>query len=131
MDLGVYVHSTAIGAPVAVYANVPGYGQTLSGLVNRFGANLINTTQCVPVMIRNPVSCRKGGSISIFTPSTYAELVATSDDGTCQVSNAVLGLAPTTRGMMAKGMCPIGEVGQVMVVVAGTGAYSGWIALSV
>jgi hypothetical protein len=114
-----------------VYGSVPGYAQDLQRLIKKFGNDLINTTQCVPVMVRNPATCRKGGSIDLGQVQNITSLLATSDVGRCTVANYVPNFNYTIHYMMAKGLCPSDEIGQVKVVVAGTGSYAGWMALSV
>jgi hypothetical protein len=122
-DVGVAVHSSAIGTPASVYASIPGMPQTFADLIGTFGTNLVNLTQCVPVMTKNPVSCRAGGTVNISNHS----LTVTSDDNSCSFEGLFLFFDPLTNSTMAKGQCTHGEVGQARIVLAGTNYYGPWL----
>lgn len=122
-DVGVAVHSSAIGAPASVYASIPGMAQTFADLMGTFGTNLVNLTQCVPVMTKNPVSCRAGGTVNVSNNS----LIATSDDNICSVKGLFPFFDPLTTNTMTKGQCTYGEVGQAKIVLAGTNYYGPWL----
>jgi hypothetical protein len=51
-DLRVAVKSTAIGTPVSVFGRDPvsQLGRAFVSLLNAYGSNVVNTTQCVRVM---------------------------------------------------------------------------------
>ena len=122
-DAGVAVHSSAIGAPASVYASIPGMAKTFANLTGTFGTNLVNLTQCVPVMTKNPVSCRAGGTANVSTHS----LIATSDDNSCSIEGLFPYFDPLTNSTMTKGQCTYGEVGQAKIVLAGTNRYGSWL----
>jgi hypothetical protein len=122
-DVGVAVHSSAIGAPASVYADIPGMAQTFADLIGVFGTNLINLTQCVPVMTKNPVSCRTGGTVNVSNNS----LIATSDDNICTIKGRFPFFDPLTKNTMTKDQCTYGEVGQAKIVLAGTNHYGPWL----
>jgi hypothetical protein len=122
-DVGVAVHSSAIGAPASVYASIPGMAQTFADLIGTFGTNLVNLTQCVPVMTKNPVSCRAGGTVNV----SYNSLIATSDDNSCSIEGLFPFFDPLINNTMTKGQCTYGEVGQAKIVLAGTNYYGPWL----
>jgi hypothetical protein len=62
-DSGVAVHSSAIGAPFSVYAPENNTAPEFNALLREYGSSVVNTTQCVPVMVKNPISCRRGGTV--------------------------------------------------------------------
>jgi len=97
--------------------------QTFTNLTRTFGTNLVNLTQCVPVMTKNPVSCRAGGTVNVSTHS----LIATSDDNSCSVKGLFPYFDPLTDNTMTKGQCTYGEVGQAKIVLAGTNYYGPWL----
>jgi hypothetical protein len=123
-DVGVAVHSSAIGAPASIYASIPGMAQTFADLMGTLGTNLVNLTQCVPVMTKNPVSCRAGGTVNVSNNS----LIATSDDNICTIKGLFFPFFdPLTNNTMTKGQCTYGEVGQAKIVLAGTNYYGPWL----
>jgi hypothetical protein len=122
-DVGVAVHSSAIGAPASVYASIPGMAQTFADLIGTFGTNLVNLTQCVPVMTKNPVSCRTGGTVNVSNNS----VIATSDDNICSIKGFFPFFDPLTKNTMTKDQCTYGEVGQAKIVLAGTNHYGPWL----
>ncbi|KAH7156042.1 hypothetical protein EDB81DRAFT_785922 [Dactylonectria macrodidyma] len=56
VDAGVAVERTAMGASALLYR-----GSAFQQLEEKHGRFLEKTTQCVPVMTSNPVTCKKGG----------------------------------------------------------------------
>ncbi|KAI1771887.1 hypothetical protein F4818DRAFT_444885 [Hypoxylon cercidicola] len=61
---GVAVERSAIGAPNAIIS-----GATFQNLSSAYGHALINTTQCVPVITKNPVRCQTGGNVTTALPN--------------------------------------------------------------
>ena len=103
-DKGVAVHSTAVGVPLSVYSPADsGLDDGLGPLVQFYGSSIVNTTQCAPVMITNPISCHKGGSI-VPIGSSSARIY--SDDGLCNATadfNVADPFSDRSDGSMAKG----------------------------
>ncbi|KAH7067866.1 hypothetical protein FB567DRAFT_252474 [Paraphoma chrysanthemicola] len=124
-DSGVYIHASAMGAPISIYASRPGFSNRLLELTNKYNSEVIRTTQCVPVMKSNPVSCRSSGTLQVGANN----LTAIADDRSCVVQ-ALLPIDPRTTNAMAKGLCATGKVGQATMVLGATSAYAGWLALS-
>ncbi|KAM0420340.1 hypothetical protein ACHAPT_011882 [Fusarium lateritium] len=56
VDAGVAVDRTAMGASAHLFR-----GKAFQKLSQKYGRSLKNTTQCVPVMTSNPVTCAKNG----------------------------------------------------------------------
>jgi hypothetical protein len=48
-----------------IYSSQPNVSQALDDLLSQHGTYLFNTTQCVPVMYKNPIQCRPGGKLTI------------------------------------------------------------------
>lgn len=119
-DKGVAVHSTAIGAPLSIYSSEGsslGLDEGLQALIQRYGSNVVNTTQCVPVMVQNPISCHKGGSISALGPESTTVF---SDDGRCNYTtqfDVANPFSDTEEGVMDNVMCAHGRVGQGTIVL--------------
>lgn len=116
-DMGVAIHSSAIGAPVTLYdAQRSGFG--LQELARTYEWNLNTVSACAPVMVRNPVRCRKGASITYSggsgTRNTVMKL--TSDDGSCSISKS-LTKPPEEAVYMLKHQCAHGEVGQATYII--------------
>ncbi|PMD42848.1 hypothetical protein L207DRAFT_623102 [Hyaloscypha variabilis F] len=63
LDQGVAVETGAIGAPASIYSSQPDSNVPLEQLLQSHGSFILNTTQCVPVMVKNPFQCRPGGKI--------------------------------------------------------------------
>jgi hypothetical protein len=99
----------------------------MTKLLGIHGSNAVNTSQCVPVMRRNPISCHVGGSV--VAGSAY-NLTVTSDDHLCSVEVYFLGFDPRTDNTMGKGMCAHGAVGQGTIVFGATYSYITWLAES-
>lgn len=129
-DLGVAVKSTAIGAPVSIYGRDPvtETGTGITGFLSRYGSNVINTTQCVLVMVSNPVSCSQGGRVTVNSDGT---ITATSDDGLCSTRSLSAVDDTQTGGLMAKAICATGEPGQATIVLGGINAFARWLAVAV
>ncbi|KAK3356387.1 hypothetical protein B0T25DRAFT_629795 [Lasiosphaeria hispida] len=124
-DVGVAVHRTAIGAPITVYSPNAGLAPEFNGALGLYGSHARTTTQCVPVVRRNPISCRPGGQVAL----TNTSFSATSDDGLCTHTRA--GRNPLDRPTMVKDMCPHGAVGQGTMVIAASGQYAHWLAVGI
>ncbi|KAI6089578.1 hypothetical protein F4821DRAFT_275977 [Hypoxylon rubiginosum] len=60
---GIAVQRDAIGAPNTIFSN-----EAFRNLSFTYGRALINTTQCVPVITKNPVRCQAGGSVTPELP---------------------------------------------------------------
>ncbi|KAK5657594.1 hypothetical protein OQA88_3170 [Cercophora sp. LCS_1] len=58
LDSGVAVHQSAMGAPQTLFR-----GPELMEHIALHGTSLFKTEQCVPVLVRNPVSCERKGSL--------------------------------------------------------------------
>jgi len=126
-DDGVTVAFSAVGTPVYIYSPQAATNPEMSRLMDLHGPNVVNTSQCVPVMSRNPISCHVGGTVVMGSYSNYTVL---SDDGLCAVEALFLGLDPTTSNSMGKGMCTHGAVGQGTIVLGATYGYITWLAES-
>lgn len=128
-DLGVAIHSSAIGAPVTLYdAQRQGYG--LQELARRYDWNMNAVSACAPVMVRNPVKCRPGGKIT-YSPegSATPTMTLTSDDGKCSISKQLTKPAKDAVYML-KHQCAHGEVGQATYIIgAANSNYARWVAM--
>ncbi|KAK4456336.1 hypothetical protein QBC42DRAFT_191312 [Cladorrhinum samala] len=129
-DVGVAIHSSAIGAPVTLYdAQRSGFG--MQELARRYAWNLNTVSACAPVMVRNPVKCRKGGSITYSGSGTNTAMKLTSDDGSCSVSKS-LTKPPKDAVYMLKHQCAHGEVGQATYIIgAANSNYARWVGLGI
>jgi hypothetical protein len=125
VDEGVAVHSSAIGTPHSVYAAKNGSGR-LVGLLEDYDWNVQNISTCVPVMVRNPFKCRKGGQMDWTTGDTLMRLY--SDDGTCMVTQKVRNVNDTE---MLKGWCTYGEIGQATLLLGANFNYHAWLAVAI
>jgi hypothetical protein len=124
-DSGVAVHSSAIGAPFSVYAPNNNTAPEFNVLLREYGSSVVNTSQCVPVMAKNPISCRRGGTV-ILQQNNVMNLI--SDDGLCNYVTAFPFINTSTSSTMAQKMCAHDQVGQGTIVIGGTMAYATWIA---
>lgn len=123
VDGGVAVHRTAIGVPIRTYSYDSHLAPELAKLLETYGSDVINTTQCVRVMKKNPVICRPGGKVLIDQSWTNV----TSADGGCYSHQR---LYPLTHSTLAKDLCSYGQVGQAVIVFAATGQYAYWFGTS-
>ncbi|KAI1374378.1 hypothetical protein F4677DRAFT_461436 [Hypoxylon crocopeplum] len=69
---GVAVQNTAIGAPTSIFS-----GAAFRNISSTYGQALVNTTQCVPIITKNPVRCQAGGNVTIKS-SNEIELTTNS-----------------------------------------------------
>jgi hypothetical protein len=131
-DLGVAAKSSTIGAPISIYGLDPVtlLGGSFVSFLNVYGSNGVKTTQCVRVMVSNPVSCHWGGRVN-FTAGERGPITVRSDDGSCTVTSESGVNDPATDGLMAKQICPKGEPGQVTIVLGGTSAFASWLAVAI
>jgi hypothetical protein len=127
-DEGVTVHVTAIGTPFSVYSTEISTAPEFNGLFDQYGSNILSTTNCVPIMRQNPISCHPGGSVTISSNESNA-LNIVSDDGSCRGTSQYL---DNIAGNIAiKAFCPQGDVGQGMIVMGGTHSYGAILAKSI
>jgi hypothetical protein len=131
-DLGVAIKSTAIGAPVSVFGLDPvtETGQSFVDLLSVYGSNVVSTTQCVRVMVSNPVVCAAGGSVN-YSPGQQSPIIVQSDDGSCSAESINEITSPETSSVMVKAICATGEPGQATIVLGATGAYARWLAVAI
>ncbi|KAH6871795.1 hypothetical protein B0T10DRAFT_466454 [Thelonectria olida] len=64
---GVAIQRSAVGASSQVYT-----GSSIRELRTAYGLSLSNTTQCVPVMTLNPISCSPGGTVSFVSKTNVS-----------------------------------------------------------
>jgi len=131
MDAGVAVHQSALGVPRSMYSPETKFAPDLDRMLNTYGENLVSTQHCSRVMVRNPISCHRGGSIIWKKPW----LNISADDGECETYRK---FTPADwdhynnggGGVMLKTMCAHHEIGQGTMVVGAEGGYAHWLAVS-
>lgn len=128
VDMGVAVYASAIGTPITVYSSQLETAPEFNALFSVYGANIVNTTQCVPVMRQNPISCYPGGAVNVDESSQQVSVV--SADGRCSYTGSFL-LSITQNSVMVKKMCPHDDVGQGTIVLGATMAYANNLARSI
>ena len=126
-DGGVAVHRSAIGTPYTLYSPDSILAPEFNSMLSDFNSNALKTVQCAPVMIRNPIRCRRGGTIRLS--SSWFNV--TSDDGLCQYNRLFSGRNLTVQQTMVKHMCPHGEVGQGTMIIAAIGGYAHWLSFAI
>ena len=129
-DLGVAVRQAALGAPGSIYStlNPPNSIQLASPLNNtldQFGASLMSTSTCAPVLTSNPVQCSKGNA-----SFSGGYLTISSDDGSCSSSLYIGSNPPGNVGWSTGNMCSRGAVGQATIVAAGLNSDAYYAAVS-
>jgi hypothetical protein len=129
-DLGVAVRQAALGAPASIYStlNPPNSIQLASPLNNtldQYGASLMSTSTCAPVLTSNPVQCSKGNA-----SFSGGYLTIASDDGSCSSSVYIGSNPPSSSGWSTGNMCSRGAVGQATVVAAGLNSDAYYAAVS-
>lgn len=125
-DGGVAVLSSAIGTPLSIYSSQPNTAPDFNSLLEKYGPSVVTTTQCVPVMSQNPITCRRGGTISL---GSY-QMNLTSSDGLCFYPAEFPFFDPLKENTMASVMCAHGQVGQGTIVMGASGVYTEWLAAS-
>lgn len=123
-DAGVAVLASAVGTPFSIYSTQSDTAPEFNSLLKSYGSSVVSTTQCVPVMARNPITCHRGGSVTLEERRMYVR----SSDGLCSWEADYIGLNPFSRNAMASGMCAHGQVGQGTIVLAATKHYIQWLA---
>jgi hypothetical protein len=106
-DGGVEVLGSAISTPISIYSSNPNTAPDLNSLLDMYGRNVVATTQCVPVMRKNPITCRRGGTVALGS----SQMNLTSSDGLCNYEAEFPFFDPLTDSTMALVMCAYGEVG--------------------
>ncbi|KAK1827454.1 hypothetical protein QBC39DRAFT_420098 [Podospora conica] len=125
-DEGVAVHASAVGTPLSLYAPNLARDVSVSGLLRQYGFNVREVSACVPVMVRNPFKCRKGG-IMEWRNSDRTFRIA-SEDGRCVREKTVSGVKDTE---MLKWWCTRDEVGQARVLIGSNFNHHAWVAVAV
>lgn len=87
VDSGVAVHRTALGASAHLFR-----GPAVHYLDSVYNGRLRKTTQCVPVMVSNPVRCDKGGA-TLTRGRLPGHLVLRLDEDTDGIYNHTANLA--------------------------------------
>ena len=126
-DQGVAVDRSAIGAPYTIYSSDPTISPNLSLALAKHGEDLLEITQCVPVMTSNPVSCRTGGSVRVISTQSTPEIYVSSQN--CSQTNPTQVLLPGC--VMSMGICIHDEIGQATIVLGGIGSYAIELAYSI
>lgn len=127
-DRGVAIRSSAIGAPVTIYdPQHSSYG--LQNIMEQYDWNVNAVSACVPVMVKNPVKCRQGGTT---TWTNGGKTVKTaSDDGKCTREQvATDSSAKPYYTWMLKEICAQRKVGQGVAIFGATSGYANWLAMS-
>lgn len=133
-DQGVAVEPAAIGAPISIYSSQPNVSQALDGLLTDFGTYLLNTSQCVPVMSKNPIQCKPGGSLIINSANGQNSLTAISADGSCNGTLPFYFNNVTTDNVMWNFMCTGSgddSIGKGTMVLSGTASYGALLASAI
>jgi len=127
-DRGIKVHSSAVGASIALYAFDGLFESDVSILLADYGNNLLNVGQCAPVIIRNPFVCRRGGIVNVAANQTD-KMTVTSDDGTCTIGQTqeVYTIEPGVES----GYCLNGAVGQGTLLLGASNYYANVLSIAV
>jgi hypothetical protein len=131
-DMGVAVRPGAIATPVSIYSSHPQGSPPLQELLTKYGTNLLNTTQCVPVMEKTPFQCQRGGTLQVGGEDNQT-LSAVSADGQCNGSLPFYFVNVTTDSAQINFVCAAdGEnsIGQGTVVMAAINNVQ-WIAAGI
>ena len=123
-DEGVAVHASALGAPASIYTSGSDNSEGFNSSLGVYGRNLLSTSQCAPVMTKNPITCTRSGN------ATYVEqyLEMKSPDGMC-VNSVLVGSNLSWANAYSVGaICPSGSVGQATIVLGGIMAGSIYLA---
>ena len=114
-DAGVAVHQSALGAPASIYTSQSGNDEGFNSAISTYGQSLLSTSQCVPVMTKNPIACSVSGNANY----TDQYLTMTSPDGKCG-SSVFVGDNPTWEDANTVGnICTTGSLGQATIVIGG------------
>ncbi|MCJ1432841.1 hypothetical protein MMC27_002199 [Xylographa pallens] len=121
-DLGVAIHSSALGAPASIYSSQAiddssGVSLWLNQTLDTYKTDLLSTSQCVPVLTANPIRCTRENNIT-FSSDGY--LTITSSDGcTATTYPGLIALNTTQSGYSASGICSRGDIGSATIVIGG------------
>jgi len=131
MDAGVAVHGSALGVPRSIYSPETKFAPALDQIMNVYGDSVVSTNQCSRAMVRNPISCHRGGTIVWQKPW----LNISADDGQCDTyrefsSDEWDHYNNAGGGVMLKTMCAHDKIGQGTIVVGAEGGYAHWLAVS-
>jgi len=125
-DEGVAVRSSAIGVPYSLYAaNLP-TEPNLSGLLREYEWNIREISACLPVMVRNPYKCRKGGHMDWTNNDRVFRI--SSDDNSCIKTRSVSGINDVEMLMW---WCTHDSIGQATVLIGSNFNYHAWVAVAV
>jgi hypothetical protein len=126
VDEGTAIHPSAVGAPFELYAgSLEGPGR-LRSVLDDFSSSVDEVSACVPVMVRNPFRCRKGGKMEFLEGNKLLRLQ--SEDGRCKVEKTVSGLEDVE---MLKTWCTHDEIGQATIILGADFNYHQWLAVAV
>jgi len=124
---GVPIGRDAIGVPVG--GGEVSLGSYYLSIVFGIGlsqpslAHLQSSTNCVPVLIENPVKCEASGNV------TVSQNLVQVNAGGCTISNPVYAVDPNTQGATAAGACTNGSrVGSATVVIGSVNSHASILA---
>jgi len=118
---GVAIGRDAVGIPVANdYDLTVVFG---AGLSNSSLTHLRQSTNCVPVLSKNPVQCQVTGNVIV------SQNFMTVDAGGCIVSNPVYAVDPNTQGASTAGACTDNhDVGTATIVIGSVNSHASALA---
>ena len=116
-DQGVAIHNSALGAPASIYtsqtsSDSPTVTLWLNATLQSYQSSLQTTSQCVPVLTANPVSCTQGTNVTFR--DGYLNMTASNG---CSVSTFPgLAAGKERDGWTASTMCTHGDVGMATLL---------------
>jgi hypothetical protein len=114
-DEGVAVHESALGAPASIYTSRNNNNEIFNSLVGIYGQSLLSTSQCVPIMAKNPITCSRSANATY----TGQYLTMTSPDGKC-VNSVLVGRNLTWADVnTVSAICTSGSLGQATIIIGG------------
>ncbi|KAH8747828.1 hypothetical protein F5882DRAFT_490977 [Hyaloscypha sp. PMI_1271] len=114
-DGGVAVHESALGAPASIYTSRNNNSEVFNSLIGIYGQSLLSTSQCVPIMTKNPITCSRSANATY----TGQYLTMTSPNGKC-VNSVLVGSNLTWANTnTVRGICTSGSLGQATITIGG------------
>ncbi|KAF3940849.1 hypothetical protein ABW19_dt0206445 [Dactylella cylindrospora] len=126
---GVGVTRSSIGVPNDAHNGPAGFDSIFwgTGSLNHNRGDFQESTQCLPVFIKNPAKCRRAGRVIRGNNNLTVQL-----DENCSASTPIFGADLATDGASASGFCVSGKsVGAITFLIGSINSHAGLLASAI
>lgn len=126
---GVGITRSSIGIPHDAHNGPAGFDKIFwdTGKIHQDRGDLQESTQCLPVFIKNPARCRRAGRVIAGSNMLTVEL-----NSKCRASTPIFGADLANEGASASGFCFDGkDLGTITYLIGSINSHAGQLAAAV